>query len=147
MARSNDSSNAFWPTFGNCADAQKAMKGGAAASWLVAALNTGIGLFLMFSPPGTGASYGMSGAAVIDGIIFALIGWGIWRYSLIGAIAGLGFFSLEKVYQFSTQPKAFAGIVLAVVIWMAFLNSVRGALALRRLERATSTSAVDADAP
>jgi hypothetical protein len=147
VASRKNSSNTFWPTFGNRADAQQAMKGGAAASWVVAAINLGIGLFLIFSPPGTGASYGMSGAMVIDGTIFALVGWGIWRYSLIGAIAGFAFFSLEKIYQFSTQPKAAFGIFLAVVLWMAFLNGVRGALALRQFERAAAPVAADPEAP
>ncbi|SDG75400.1 hypothetical protein [Dyella sp. 333MFSha] len=142
MARKDNTSNWYWPTFGNRADAQQAMKGAAIASWFVAFVNLALGLFLLFSGPGAHA-LGLTGAAVIDGAVFALVGWRIWRYSMIAAFAGLGLFTLEKVYQFATQPKAVAGLIMAIIIWMAFLNGVRGAFALRDFARKAELPAPD----
>ncbi|UPG95745.1 hypothetical protein [Luteibacter aegosomatissinici] len=126
----------------NRADAQKAMKGGAFAAWFVAAINIGIGALIMFAAPGLGKSVGLTGAAMIDGVIFAVIGISIWRYSFIGAWVGLAFFSLEKIYQWTTQPKSLTGLALAAAILLAFINAVRGAMALRRFKREEAALAI-----
>lgn len=131
---------------GNRADAVQAMKGGAIASWIVAAINIAIGAYIFFAAPGAGAAVGLTGAAMIDGVIFGVIGIFIWRQSFVAAWLGLGFFTLEKVYQWTTQPKALMGIVVAVLIWLAFLNGVRGAIALRRFNREQARTPVGTEA-
>lgn len=135
MARKTGNTHYWLSELGNRADAQQAMKGGAFAAWLVAAINIGIGAFIMFAAPDAARTFGVTGAAMIDGIIFGIIGISIWRYSTIGAWIGLAFFSLEKIYQWTTQPKSLVGLALAAAIWLAFVNAVRGANALRRFKR------------
>ncbi|QDE38863.1 hypothetical protein FIV34_06435 [Luteibacter pinisoli] len=136
MARSSiRSDNRFIPAIGNRADAQQAMKGGAFAAGFVALVNLGIGGYLLLSGAGHSALLGVSGSVVIDGTIFAVLGVFLWRQSIVAAWIGLILFTLEKAWQWTTQPKALVGIVLAVVLWLAFLNALRGALALRQFNR------------
>lgn len=135
MARNSSYKNRMLAEMGNRADAVQAMKGGAIASWIVAGINIAIGAYILFAAPEAARTFGITGAAIIDGTLFGILGFFIWRQSAIAAWLGLGFFTLEKIYQWTTQPKALVGIVVAVAIWVAFLNSVRGAIALRRFKR------------
>lgn len=135
MARKSSYKNSMLAEIGNRADAVQAMKGGAIAAWVVAAINIAIGAYIFFAAPAAARAFGVTGAAMIDGVIFGVIGIFIWRHSFIAAWLGLGFFTLEKIYQWTTQPKSLVGIAVALAIWFAFLNGVRGAMALRRFKR------------
>ena len=147
MARYSSYKSGGWiADIGNRADAQQAMKGGAIAAWVVAAINIGIGAYILFAAPDAARPFGLTGAAIFDGMYFGIIGIFIWRYSFIGAWLGLVLFTLEKVYQWVTQPKALAGVVVAAALWFAFLNGVRGAMALRRFKREEANAPVGTEA-
>jgi len=147
MARHSSFKSGSWiADIGNRADAQQAMKGGATASWIVAAINIALGAYILFAAPDAAKTFGITGAAIFDGVCFGIIGIFIWRYSFISAWLGLVFFSLEKVYQWVTQPKALVGIFVAVALWFAFLNGVRGAMALRRFKREEANAPLGTEA-
>ncbi|MGN6481859.1 hypothetical protein [Luteibacter sp.] len=146
MPRSTYKSNSWIPEIGNRADAQQAMKVGAFAAWFVAAVNIAIGAYILFSAPEAMRTFGVTGMSIIDGVCFALVGIFTWRYSLSSAWIGLILFSLEKIFQWVTQPKAIVGIVMAVILWIGFLNGVRGAVALRRFNREAANAPLGTEA-
>jgi len=147
MARNSSYKSSSWiADIGNRADAQQAMKGGAVAAWIVAAINIAIGAYILFTSPDAARTFGITGAAIFDGVCFGIIGIFIWRYSFIGAWFGLVLFTLEKIYQWVAQPKALLGIFVAVALWFAFLNGVRGAMALRRFKREEVSAPVGTEA-
>ncbi|HEY4091268.1 MAG TPA: hypothetical protein VGN46_07100 [Luteibacter sp.] len=146
MAQKTTNKHYWLSALNNRTDAEKAMKGGAFAAWFVAVVNIGIGAFIMFGAADAARAFGVTGAAIIDGVIFGVIGVSIWRYSRIGAWLGLAFFALEKIYQWTTQPKSLVGLALAAALFLAFINAVRGAAALRRfkLEEESALTITDA---
>jgi len=147
MARKSSYKSSSWiADIGNRADAQQAMKGGAIASWIVAAINIAIGAYILFAAPDAARIFGVTGAAIFDGVCFGIIGIFTWRYSFISAWLGLVLFTLEKVYQWVTQPKALVGVLVAVALWFAFFNGVRGAMALRRFKREDANAPVGTEA-
>jgi hypothetical protein len=135
MARRSSYKDSMIREIGNRADAVQAMKGGAIAAWVVAGINLLIGAYILFAAPSAGLAFGLTGAAMVDGAVFGVIGFFIWRQSVVAAWIGLVLFTLEKIFQWATQPKALVGIFMAVALWLAFLNGVRGAMALRRFNR------------
>ncbi|QWT18343.1 hypothetical protein KPL74_11340 [Bacillus sp. NP157] len=134
--RSDFSDNRLWPTFGNRADAQQAMKGGVIAAAFVAVVNIGIGAWILLSGPGHAAPLGASGSVVVDGTIFAVLGVFLYRHSLVAAWISLILFTFEKIWQWTTQPNALFGVIVGILLWLAFLHALRGAMALRQFERA-----------
>ena len=90
------------------------------------------------------AGYGAS--VIIDGAVFALIGWRLWKNSRIASVAGLLLMLLEIADKLLNHAKTFN--FLTIVLLLAILNSVRGAFAVHaQTEREKLGSAASAPQP
>src|SRR5690606_8947263 len=71
-------------------------------------------------------------------VVYAIVGFFIWRNSRVAAIIGLALFALDKIVQFSSgaiNGSAFS-IFVALAILTMFINSIRGTFAQHRLKQA-----------
>jgi hypothetical protein len=69
--------------------------------------------------------------AFVDAAIFAVIAFGIFRFSRIAAVAGFVLFVAERLFMWWETGKA-QGWILAVILAFAFLNAARATFALSR---------------
>jgi hypothetical protein len=135
MARNREPVRWYWPSFGNRADAVQACN---AASWAavfvtgVTALMATVGIF------SATPILGITAWAYLDAVVFAVFAWRIRARSRGFAIAALALFVLEKIFQIATQPSAWVGIAMAVILTLLFINGVRGAFAWHRFEAAAT---------
>jgi hypothetical protein len=74
--------------------------------------------------------------ALGDASVFGIIAWGLWRHSRIAAWAGLLMYVLDRLYAFSTAARA--NLVVAIILILAFVNGVRGTMALHRFKETDS---------
>lgn len=128
--RKTKPANMWWPDVGTLDQAITASNGGFMVAMLVAAINAVVATISLVQHT---AIAGIDANGYVDAGLFALAGWGIRCRSRVAAIAGLLFFLLEKVYQFTTQPKALMGLWLAIIILVGFVGGVRGTFAYHRL--------------
>ncbi len=75
-------------------------------------------------------SMSLDQSAFIDAFIFAVIGFGIYKYSRTAAIAGLAMYILERIYMWSTT--GIKGPVMALILILMFVNSIRGTFAYHK---------------
>jgi hypothetical protein len=68
--------------------------------------------------------------ALGDASVFGIIAWGLWRYSRIAAWAGLLMYALDRLYAFSSAAPV--NFMVAIILTLAFVNGVRGTMALHR---------------
>ena len=62
--------------------------------------------------------------SLVDAVIFALIAIGIHRAWRSAAVGGLAFYLIERIYNWSQVGFTFSW--LAIIISIAFVNSIRG---------------------
>lgn len=113
---------------GSVESAKKAAKSGMWAAFVVAAITT---IFAIIAMANGKELAGIDGTALVDAAIFAAIGIGIARYSRVAAVAGLVIYVGERIYMMSVNGPQ--GILLSIIITLAFINSVRGTFAYHRL--------------
>jgi len=125
----------YWPTIVNVADAKVASNQGVWAAVFVAGITTVIATITVFTKSNL---VGINPYTYIDAALFALIAWSKRRRSKAFAVAVLGFFVFEKIYQLTVQPQiALLGSVMSILFLLLFINSVRGTFAFHRLARKT----------
>ena len=74
--------------------------------------------------------FGVDLSALADAAIFAIVAIGIYKMSRVAAVAGLCLYVLERAYAWATVgPKS---PVIAAILILAFVNSVRGTFACRK---------------
>lgn len=118
-------SNVFWPNVSDVDGAQNAARQGVVAALFVTGATT-LFVILKFSDV----------LALVDAALFALIAWRIWKMSRAWAVIGLVLFAVEKAYWIYVRgPK---GLVMSVIILLAFVTSVRGTFAYARLGQVQS---------
>lgn len=123
----------YWPTFGNLADAVQASNQGMWAAVFCAAATALMATASIFVARGANGIMGVTPAAYLDAVLFAIVAWRIRARSKAFAVAGLGLFLIEKIYQFATQPQALGfGIFVAVILLLCFISGVRGNFAYHR---------------
>ncbi len=111
----------FWPDVDDMHGAQEAITLGYWASFVVAALTTVVALLGVMSA---------DLSALVDAVIFALVGLGLLRRWRSAGIIGLLLFTGNLLFAFSQG----SGIgVLAVFIFVGLLNGVRGTFAYKKL--------------
>lgn len=133
----------YWPSFGNIADTEQAANMGFWAAVFVAGVTTLIASVSVFFRHQV---MGIDPLAFVDAVMFAVIAWRIRRRSRAFAIAGLVLFTIEKIFQFATQPLALTGIFMAVVLFVCFINAVRGTFAYHRMLAASAQEQAPASA-
>ncbi len=130
-----DLKNSFLPQIATLSDAQKVGRQGTWAACFVAGLTALVAVAALSGilPPG----FPISGWALVDAALFGVIAWGIYRMSRVAAVAGLVVYILERIYmQSALGAKAGAGIVVTILIILAFINAVRGTFAYHRMKTA-----------
>jgi uncharacterized membrane protein (DUF2068 family) len=117
----------IWPQVSDKASARKAIAQGAIACGFIATLDVAISIYAT-SHHQTFAGYGASIA--VDGVLFALIGWRLWKNSRIAAVLGFLLMSIEIADKLLHHPGTFN--LVTILLLLAILNSVRGAFALHK---------------
>jgi hypothetical protein len=130
MASRNQPVRWYWPTLGNVADAVQASNQGMWAAVFCAAVTGLMATISLFTHSGVG---GVDPSAYVDAVLFAVIAWRIRARSKAFAVAGLVLFVIEKIYQIAMHPESLRfGIILAVILLLCFISSVRGNFAYHR---------------
>ena len=133
----------YWPKISSVADAIEASNLGFWAAVFVAGLTA---IFATLTLILKKDIVGVNPLAYIDAILFAVIAWRIRRRSRAFAVAGLCLFIVEKIVQFSTQPRIVGSAsFMAAIITLLFINGVRGTFAFHRFSANAPQSAPPVD--
>jgi hypothetical protein len=127
----------YWPDVSTTSDAEKAVKTAAYVAFFVAAVTGVLSLLAVFSTVQI-----LSGWDILDAVAFVLLGLWILRGSRAAAVLALLLYIVELVVGIATtgggNPVQF---VVGLIFVFAFINGVRGAYSLRRLEGDTDSRA------
>ncbi|QQR75352.1 MAG: hypothetical protein IPJ17_07190 [Holophagales bacterium] len=127
MTPSATRKNPFWPEITDLESAASAARSGFWAAAIVAAVTAAVATWAAVS----GASVlSINSWAYLDAIFFAVIAWGIRRYSRAFAVAGMLLFTVEKALLFVENGAA--GWPLALVLLLMFIAGVRGTVGYHR---------------
>jgi hypothetical protein len=113
---------AFWPRVDTAESAALATKQAFWAAVLCAVITAFFGLISVM---------GFDASALVDGVFFAVIAWGLSRKSRTAAVAGLLLYIFERLYMWSTV--GMRNPVVAVLFTLAFVSGVRGTFAWKRI--------------
>lgn len=110
----------IWPSIVDIATAQKAAKQGAWAAVFVAAVTT------VFSTIGqlNNNFMGFDAWSYLDAVLFAIIAFGIFKYSRTAAILGLLLYLLERAVMWAEHGAR--NPFMAFLFIMLFISSIRG---------------------
>jgi hypothetical protein len=129
-----------WPNVDTREAAEWATKQAFWAAVVVAAITCALGLLSAFGV-GFVKALGFDAGAVVDGVIFAAIAFGLWRHSRLAAWTSLVLFIAERIYAWTTA--GMKNPVIPAIFILAFVGGVRGTTALHELKR-TEQSRSDA---
>lgn len=117
----------IWPSITDTVSAKEASKQGIwACIWCAGATL----LFVTLSFLGLSV-LGIDAWALIDALLFIIIGYGIYKMNRIAAIAGLSLYILERIMMWFEQGLEVVPVV-AILIILLFINSLRGIFAYHR---------------
>ncbi len=119
----------FWGKLDTLEAAVDAAKIGAAGAYMVASVTAALAVasLLGFSIiPGIGA------VSLIDAVIFAGLGFGIWRNSRVCAVAALALYLVEQSMIVSNAPTV--NVVMIAMFVVFFINGIRGTFGYHRLK-------------
>jgi hypothetical protein len=119
--------NWFWPDVSDKVSARKAIKEGVAACAFIAAVDAGIAIYANVARQRIGG-YGAS--VLVDGAVFALLALFLLKNSRIASVAALALMSLEIADKVMHHASTFN--LVTMLLFLAILNSVRGAFAFHR---------------
>jgi len=120
--------NRIFPQVTDLQSAEDAAKQGVWAAGIVAVVTTSIALISL----ATGTSViGLDGFAILDGVLFGLIAWGIHRKSRVASISGLSLYLLELLSAVA-EGEGVRGSIIVIFFVMAFGNSIRGTFAYHK---------------
>jgi len=120
----------LWPAITNEVEAKRAARSGAYAAVIVAVLTSAISLIAIGAKE---PILGMDGFGMVDALLFVVIAWRVFRFSLPWAVVGLLFYGAEVFWKWSTVgvPKG-AGIATTAFLILAFIAGVRGTAFLKK---------------
>lgn len=125
-------SSFFRRTIVNKESARKAAMDGFGAAMFVAGVTA---LFAIFSYFGVNIMAGIGVWSLLDAAIFAFVGWRIHAMSRTWAVLGLLLYLADKGYGLYLRPSA-SGVVMIVILVIAFINGVRGTFAFHKYSSA-----------
>jgi hypothetical protein len=120
----------WWPDVSNVRNAQKAIRHGFLAAVIVASVTAIVGLVTLYAHASIMGVYGRP--ALISAVMFAAIGFGIYRRSRAAAICGLLLFLIDRLVTLATQPVNVGGTIVAAILALYFIHGVRGTFAYRK---------------
>lgn len=118
----------IWPRISDRASARNAIKGGFWACIFIVVVETAIGTYAIVTGQKFGGYY--DARVLVDGALFAIIAWRLWRNSRAWAVIGLILMGLEIVDKIQNAASTFG--VVTIFLFLAVLNATRGTFALRR---------------
>jgi hypothetical protein len=125
----------YWPEINDLETARKVAKQGVWAALFVAGVTAVFATLALF-----GKSFaGVDESAFVAVVIFGALAIGIWRMSRVAATLALVLFVVEKVWAAQDGQRP-AGVILAIVITLIFVNTVRATFRFRRLSTVAPTS-------
>lgn len=120
----------LWPATDTLEHAHSTSRYGMWAAGFVAVVTAIVATIALVS----GSAFaGIDAWAYLDAILFAAITFGIYKLSRFAAVAGLVLYVLESLYAMAQLAGPRSGIVLRIIITLAFIHAVRGTFAYRRL--------------
>ncbi len=117
--------NWIWPDFSDKAAARKAIVQGVVACGFMASVDAGVAIYANVYHQ---TFQGYNAAVLVDGTLFALIGWRLWKNSRMAAVSALVLMGIEIADKLLHHPKTFNFVT--ILLLLAIVNSVRGAFAL-----------------
>lgn len=120
----------YWPELTDPKGSEKAAHEGAGVCFLVAVVSAIIGVISVWLGKPV---IGMDAGVFVDGGIFTIAGWRIWRLSRIWAVLALTMFILESVYALTLHPLP-AVFLIRVTLTLVLVSSVRGTFAYHRFK-------------
>ena len=124
----------IWPCITDTISAGNAAKQGFWACTYCAGATL---LFVVLSVFGI-SLFGFDKWALLDALLFIVIGWGIYKMNRFAAIAGLALYIIERAVMWSEYgPK---NPVMAIIITLMFTNSLRGIFAYHRYTKEQSST-------
>ncbi len=118
----------IWPRISDKPSARKAVEGGVWACIFIVAVEAAIGAYSIVTHQEFGGHY--DARVLVDGALFAIIGWRLWRNSRTWAVIGLVLMVLEIVDKLQNAVSTFG--VITVFLFLAILDATRGTFALGR---------------
>jgi len=136
---SGNMNNQWWPSVTYREGAKDAARLGAGAAAFVAGVTALLAVLAIF---GIQILPGFSPTSLVDAGLFAIVAWRTYRMSRAWAVVGVLLFVAERAYAFYDRAMtAMSGIIVGLLLLLAFLNGVRGTFAYRRL--ATDSPSTD----
>jgi hypothetical protein len=77
----------------------------------------------------------MDGGAFLDAAVFGFAGWRIWKFSRVWSVIAFLLFVGEKLLMLTVGTPNVGGILIAIIIALALIGSIRGAFAYHRLSK------------
>ncbi len=119
--------NSWWPDVSTREQARAATKGGIAVCTIIVVLTGALALYSL-----SGKSLlGITPLSFIDVVLFAAIGFGIWKMSRFAAVAGLVLYLIEQGYQIATV--GFRSPIVPLIFILYFVHAIRGTFAYHNL--------------
>ena len=128
----------WWPATDTLEHAQSTSRYGMWAAGFVAVVTAIVATIALVSGS---AIAGIDAWAYLDAVLFAAITFGIYKLSRVAAVAGLVLYVLESLYAMAQLAGPRSGIVLRIIITLAFVHAVRGTFAYRRLSASAPPTA------
>jgi hypothetical protein len=132
----------LFPTTENLSDAQKVARQGTWAACFVAGMTVVFALISIATPTPLGIP--MNAWSLIDAVIFGVIAWGIYRLSRVAAVAALIYYTIGQVSMIAASVESgrkYSVGPVAILMVLAFVNSIRGTFAYHRQRKAINNSA------
>ena len=121
--------NSAWPPLNDMESAKKAARQGVWAAGIVAVVTA-----LLAVLAGRGVKVlNIDSWAFVDAALFAIIAFGIHKMSRVAAVAWVCLYVLERLYMWQTNGVKAGGIIMPVILTLAFINSIRGTFTHHRL--------------
>jgi len=136
--------NWFWPPVDTKEGAKAAAKQGVWAAVFVAVITAAVATIAMSSGK---AVMGVDAWAYADAVLFAALGFGIYKMSRFAAVAALVLYVAERIYMMASSSGAGRGFVLTIIFTLFFLNAVRGTFAFKKLSAEASAPQPASTAP
>lgn len=120
----------LWPDITNEVEAQKASRSGAYAAMIVVVLTSAISLIAIGAKESV---LGLDGWGLVDGALFAVIAWRIFKFSFPWAVVGLLCYGAEVFWRWTTAGvPGGGGIVTTSLLILAFISGARGTAFLNK---------------
>jgi hypothetical protein len=118
----------IWPRISDGESARRAIKDGFWAAIIVVFFDVVIAAWALAARQKFAGYY--DAWILVDGVLFAIVAWRMWRNSRIWSVIGLLLMALEIEDKLRNAASTFG--VVTVFLFLAFLNAARGAFAFHK---------------